>query len=576
MRAFSKFYESVCRRARLPGTSGHTNFRSDESGSILIFCIFLLVLLLFIGGMAVDIMRFETRRVAMQNTLDTAVLAASSLTQNMNAETLVKEYVAKAGFDPDLVTVKSSQSVVNDSKVATRKVQASANVSSDNLFMDMMGIPSLNGTSGGTAEEGIQNIEISLILDISGSMGQNSKIDNLKAAAKQFIDVVLTNNPRAGMTSISIVPYNGVVVVGEDLLSRLNASGTTLTVANPSLYPGVIKTYATEHSDSSCIHFKDDDFKSRAVSSTTPLNRVAHFMEASNRFGAPSMGQRWCDTTRAAILPMSDNADLLKAYIQALQPGGYTGIDVGLKWGAALLDPAIAPVIKDMANAGLISTSMIGRPRAYDPTETIKVAVLMTDGANTIEEDLKPEFKTGPSRVWYAKTRTSGYDALLGRNLTEDDGYYVEMPNNDLTKRWYVPASPKSSKDDTYVASALLPMDAVQLDHLELNRRFSAADIATFFFRYSDDTTYRAYKDAVVQHDTYGQLDDRLKTMCSAAKANGDITIYAIGFEAPDEGQAAMLNCATSPSYYYDVAGTQISDAFASIAGQITKLRLTQ
>lgn len=41
------------------------DFRKEESGSIIIFSLFLLIILLFTIGFAVDTMRYETKRVAM-------------------------------------------------------------------------------------------------------------------------------------------------------------------------------------------------------------------------------------------------------------------------------------------------------------------------------------------------------------------------------------------------------------------------------------------------------------------------------------------------------------------------------
>lgn len=71
------------------------------------------------------------------------------------------------------------------------------------------------------------------------------------------------------------------------------------------------------------------------------------------------------------------------------------------------------------------------------------------------------------------------------------------------------------------------------------------------------------------------QADARLSTICGAAR-DADITVFAIGFEAPDEGQAAMRDCASSPAHYFPVEGLEISDAFQAIARTINQLRLTQ
>jgi Putative Flp pilus-assembly TadE/G-like len=552
-------------------------FGSDETGSLIIFSLFIFVLILFIAGMAVDAMRHETRRVAMQNTLDSAILAASSLGQDINATTLVKEFVEKAGFDPDSVNVVAVDQFSDDgNNLVGRRVSANTTVTVDTMFMDMMGVSSLNAPASGTAYEAVQNIEISLIVDISGSMGDNSRLVNLKVAAKEFVDLVLTNNPNANRTSISIVPYNATVVVGSSLLSRLNAGGTTGVVDPVSVYNGALVTYPTEHNDSTCVRFEDDDFNARVIDANTVLRRVSHFDEGGNSYAQPTMSQRWCDETRSAILPLSNDPVALKAHIEGLKSGGWTGIDNGLKWGVALLDPAIAPVITAMVDNNELSENVRNRPGAYDNQKTMKFVVLMTDGANTVQRDLKDEYKKGPSRVWYSDASTTGYDNALGRNRTKFDGYFVEMPDNAADRRWYVPGSPNTQKDDYYTTTTALPADAVQLHYHQLHSRFSVSDIAKFFFQRSDTAAYNAHNAAVYQTEGYGSVDDRLEDMCDAAKQDDRMKIFAIGFEAPAEGLAAMRNCATSLGYYYDVQGTQISDAFKSIAGQITMLRLTE
>ena len=55
------------------------------------------VLTLMLAGLAVDLMRYEASRVALQNTLDRATLAAAALNQDLDPEAVVRDYVAKAG-----------------------------------------------------------------------------------------------------------------------------------------------------------------------------------------------------------------------------------------------------------------------------------------------------------------------------------------------------------------------------------------------------------------------------------------------------------------------------------------------
>ena len=69
--------------------------------------------------------------------------------------------------------------------------------------------------------------------------------------------------------------------------------------------------------------------------------------------------------------------------------------------------------------------------------------------------------------------------------------------------------------------------------------------------------------------------DTNLKNICNAAKGEG-IIVFSVAFEAPDAGKAALQNCASTAGHYFDVSGTDLSEAFAAIARQISQLKLTQ
>ena len=86
----------------------------DEAGSITIFSLIIFVLILMCAGMAVDMMRYERERTGLQNAMDSGVIAASSLNQGADPTLLVKDYVAKAGYNPDLVTVTPVTSEIQD------------------------------------------------------------------------------------------------------------------------------------------------------------------------------------------------------------------------------------------------------------------------------------------------------------------------------------------------------------------------------------------------------------------------------------------------------------------------------
>jgi Flp pilus assembly protein TadG len=73
-------------------------FRNDEDGAMIVFGLIFFVLMLMIGGLAVDFMRFEYTRTRLQNTLDRATLAAASLDQQLDPTLVVKDYLLKANM----------------------------------------------------------------------------------------------------------------------------------------------------------------------------------------------------------------------------------------------------------------------------------------------------------------------------------------------------------------------------------------------------------------------------------------------------------------------------------------------
>ena len=66
----------------------------------------------------------------------------------------------------------------------------------------MVGIDSINAPATGTAEERVLNVEIALVLDISGSMGNwsptggTSKMQLMKDAATEFVNTVLVDEQK--------------------------------------------------------------------------------------------------------------------------------------------------------------------------------------------------------------------------------------------------------------------------------------------------------------------------------------------------------------------------------------------
>jgi len=532
-------------------------FFVKEDGTITVFALMMFVLMVGVGGIAIDVMRYETQRAQLQYTLDRAVLAAASLTQTRDPESVVREYFEAAGFAGYRISID-----VN-SRVNCRRVTANVEMEMQNIFMNLFGQRVLTSPASGAAEDCSRNIEVSLALDVSGSMRDNSRIANLRPAARQFVTSMLAanDNPEGRQrVSISIVPYNGYVNVGTTLAS--------------------VFSLTDEHNYSRCARFYNDDFTVSGLDPTVPIQRMGHYDRVSNerpRWGR-SIRNPDCPTNdESAILPWSNNEAALHGMIDDLQADGWTSIDTAARWGVALLDPLARPALSGLVTNGTVHQHFDGRPSSYLDPDTVKVLVLMTDGANTRQFDLHERYREGPSPFWRDPDDgdLSVYYEVWDQYWHRDHNVWRRFPDGggnsnavqlDYADLWnYVPAGE--------LAEDLFSRDSWELNwnrYSNVNRwRRSTIEAMAEDFQFSDIINNYADEFGTVEGDV------RLRNLCDVAHAN-DILIFSIAFEAPEEGEAVMRYCASSDAHYYNVNGLDISEAFASIAQAINRLRLVQ
>ncbi|MBP0484056.1 TadE/TadG family type IV pilus assembly protein [Sagittula salina] len=611
-------------------------FWRDDEGTITIFSAIMLILILAITGASVDLMRRESERVRLQVTLDRAVLAAADLDQGRDPESVVTDYVAKAGLAQQMTGVTAT------ADPGARVVSATADMDFMTLFLPMIGYPTLPIHSRSTAEERIANVEISMVLDISGSMRWNNRIETLRPAASRFVEKVLTEDS-AGVTTLNLIPFAGQVnpgttmfdyfrgkrdkikhanngwgngdqdapgnslcsnnaenadealldpacggdplaetglvrawdapignivfyfdTNGDDIYDRAHRVGSlpanaprdaddffggwvAYLIANdwrlsgfdqflgfsikgssgraeyfqvkgdlngplndlgPTKNTGRIpgRSYAWADVDytlwaaayvppvappeevnvnipSSCVEIHDAEFATTAL----PLSEdyVPHFQYWPAALEDMDWG--WCPGEDTAIQYYSDNAAALVDFINNMRLHDGTGLQYGMKYALALLDPATAPAVDTLIDEGLVDGRFEGRPIAWRDPETEKFIVVMTDGMVT--DQVRPSDPTAP---------VNGYIDLQ----TQGAGSYT-----------------------------MLSRQANNLDNL-----FS---------------------------------------QCQQARDLG-VTVFVVAYETTPEAARELSNCASSASHFFDVDGEDLIDAFDVIARQINNLRLIQ
>ncbi|MGP6087480.1 pilus assembly protein TadG-related protein [Antarctobacter jejuensis] len=185
-------------------------FAKDEDGNVTIFSVYMILLILLVSGAAVDIMRFEATRAQLQTTMDRAVLAAADLDQVQTSDAVVRDYLEKSGMNHVLLGTEVTSGLNH------RTVKAWGESDMATLFLKMSGYDNLTPPAISVAEEKISNVEISLVLDISGSMRFNDRMVKLKPAAQAFVSKVMAENTDS-VTTLNLVPFAGQVNPGDIL-----------------------------------------------------------------------------------------------------------------------------------------------------------------------------------------------------------------------------------------------------------------------------------------------------------------------------------------------------------------------
>lgn len=350
---------------------------SRDGGVAVIFGLMALALFMFIG-LAVDYGRLINARSQTLEAADAAVLAGARALQtnggNQDAALdIARKYYAQA--------VKTRISLASDSigfAISNNgtAVKTTGNATITTPFMGLAGTKSLqllhsNGDDyakavlaiGGNAE---LNLEISMMLDVSGSMGERTKLADMKAAATDLVNIVVWADQSKYTSKVAIVPFSGDV----------RPTGSLLTLAtNPLNPPTIVKSVGSGSKATPYTYHRTACVGERAGGD--------RYNDALPILGSYSVRQYTLDSgadcsvaATAEVLPMTSDTTAIKNRIKDLASGGMTAGQVGTAWTYYMLSPKWAPILP-----------VGSKPVPYGTDKYKKIAVLMTDGEYNSEHD---------------------------------------------------------------------------------------------------------------------------------------------------------------------------------------------
>lgn len=322
-------------------TSG-IKFRKDELGVVAILAAILILPLLGFCAMAVDIGRQVAMGTRLQLALDaTAVSVAKAVRMdNLNdgqAQQLANDLFALHG-EKNIAYGASfsaiSVGVNRSSGVVEVRLDSGVQASMASTFSRVLGMTSLAAVRNAVASYGLREIELGLMLDVSGSMSDGNKINDLKQSVRELINTLVRPDGHGNPARIGLAPYS--------------------TSVNAGAYASAV----TGGASTSCV---------------TERGGSSAFTDASP-FGA-QLGAATGNCPPNVVVPLSADKNLLLQHVNDLEPTNMTAGHLGAAWAWYMVSPNWNSVWPASA------------ARAYGSGDVIKAVVLMTDGIFNMSYD---------------------------------------------------------------------------------------------------------------------------------------------------------------------------------------------
>ena len=497
-------------------------FGNSESGALAPILAVAAIPVIMAAGIAVDYGNAISMQARLQAAVDAAALAAGRESNMSESELnrIANDYFNSNFGSPANSGTPQMQLVINDDNLVVN-----GTVTVKNYLTKIAGFNTTKITATSQVTKEATGLEVVLVFDNTGSMGQQSRLSTLKVAANDFVEILFGPRDVADTLKVAVVPFSQFVNVGPDKsdkfwldtnganpLSKVNFKNSNwhnwrawTKIQNRS-WTGCVESRAGDLSvsddlpiagngdtlfppafapdepgnSSSTTYFSEgnDDYSYRnsylSDSKTNSLdNRQRHQRKYNNaNVSTTSRGpDKGCNIQPVQALT-NVKAPVL-ATINNMKADGYTHVAEGVGWGLRVISPG-EPFTEGVD---------------YSDEDITKAMVLLTDGENTFD--------------------------------TEDN-----------------------HNESTYTAYGFLDQ-----------ARLGSSNYWT----------------------AISKQNDLLAKACNNVKAAGVVT-YSFAYNVPSATQRNLIkNCASDPEKYFDPpSNAALVENFQQIADELRKLHLSQ
>ncbi len=310
------------------------NFANDERGVVAMMFGLMFLVFAFVAGIAVDFGRLTNAKSQVSGAVDSAALAAGRALLDGRMTDAEIEQMAKDYFSANVNQGGTAPGAIGEPVVVVNRATGEVSITVDTTVQ--MSLTKLVGYTDVTFPVNSatifeqRDIELGMALDVTGSMG-GQKIQDLKLAAKDLVDILLPDSGQANKVRIGLAPYAASV--------------------NGGVYADVV---TGQSSGNNCVHERGG---SERFTDAEPVGAAR--LNKKSGMSCPS----------ATVMAMTDNKAVLKSTIDTYSTGGMTAGHLGAAWAWYL----VSPEWKDIWPSP-------SEPVAYNSSNTTKAVILMTDG----------------------------------------------------------------------------------------------------------------------------------------------------------------------------------------------------
>ncbi len=568
-------------------------------------------MLIGLVGLTVDFTRAQTLRVQLQNAVDGAALAAArgdTMTEAQRFE------AARAYFDAELGAAADSATLtIHDTGL--NQVEVTASMPMPLTLARIVRAENWNLRVSSEAERSGNNLEVAMVLDVTGSMA-GSRITALRTAASNLVNTVVRDDQVPYYSKVALVPYSMGVNAGTYATSARGAIEPALDVTAASWFDVSRSISGITRANPAVVTSNGHGFATgntvfiSGVSGMTQVNNNIYTITVVNAntfrlngvnsggYNSYSSGGtvRRCRNPTCSVVVTSNNHGFSatdRVYFTGV--GGMTQLNNNLftisavdtntftltgnhttysnytSGGSAFCVVASCEYFafnNAQSNAQRVfrvSTCVSERLGAQRYTDAAPAGSLVglnyPSSANTCPTAGVTPLTTDRTLLnarisaFQAAGSTAGHIGLAW-------GWYMVSPN-------WASLFPASSRGAAYNAPETLKIVVLMTDGA-----FNTSYCNGVISRDSNNGAGAA-SERINCDGTNGNPFNQARSLCTAMKQQG-IVIYTVGFELnDDEAEDVMRDCATSPSHaYLTGSGNELIAAFAAIAASISQLRV--